>query len=251
MIPGGEVTLEYVAGQSGPAVVAAGYPLTFNVRVTNNTDRYIRGMSDGFTLYSPDGANFGSIGLPGDSVWWDGIGFAVRWTFDPTAGEPFGSMAFAFPEWHGWGGDTTYTLGFPPGATGVSYHINVEPFGEEDIGKTICFDSAFFGNGGKWMWVVDGDNTLHPSWDGPHCYTIEEAVYMPGDIDVDGEIAIADLVWLVDYMFLSGAVPPVLEACDLNGDCIKPDISDLIYLVDYMFNGGNSPLFSCTRPSNI
>ncbi len=249
MIPGGEVTLEFVAGQSGPTVVAAGYPLTFNVRVTNNTDRYIQGMANGFNLYSPDGANIGNIDLPPDTMWWTELGYGSTWTFDPVAGEPFGNMGFSIGVWQGFDPDTTYPPGMPPGFTGISYHINVEPFGDEDIGKTICFDSAFFGNAGEWMWAVDGDNRLLPSWDGPHCYTIEEAVYMPGDIDVDGEIAIGDLVMLVDYMFLSGPVPPIMEACDVNGDCIQPDISDLIYMVDYMFDGGDLPLFSCTRPA--
>ena len=251
MVPGGEVTLDFVAGQSGPAVVAAGYPLTFNIRVTNNSDRYIVGMANGFNLYSPDGANIGDIELPDDSVRWEDLVFGSLWTYDPIAGEPFGNMALAWPTWTGLDPDsTTDTLGFPPSATGILYHVKVEPFGDEDIGKTICFDSAFYGNAGRWMWAVDGDNTLLPSWDGPHCFTIEEATYIPGDIDVDGQIAISDLVMLVDYMFLSGPVPPIMEACDVNGDCIQPDISDLIYMVDYMFDDGDLPLFSCTRPSN-
>jgi hypothetical protein len=249
MIPGGEVTLEFVAGQSGPAVVAAGYPLTFNVKVTNNTDRYVMGMANGFNLYSPDGANIGNIDLPPDTMWWAELGYGSTWTFDPIAGEPFGNMGFSIGVWQGWDPDTTYPPGMPPGFTGISYHINVEPFGDEDIGKTICFDSAYFGNAGEWMWAVDGDNTLHPSWDGPHCFTIEDPAYVPGDVDWDGEVAIGDLVWLVEYMFQSGPAPPIMEACDLNGDCIKPDISDLVYLVEYMFDGGDSPLFSCTRPA--
>ena len=248
MIPGGEVTLEFLAGQSGPAVVAAGYALTFNVRVTNSTDGFVQGMANGFNLYSPDGANIGNIELPPDAMWWEELGYGSTWTFEPTAGVPFGNMGFSIGVWQGWEPDTTYPPGMPPGFTGISYHINVEPFGPEDIGKTICFDSAFFGNAGEWMWTVDGDNTLLPSWDGPHCYTIQEATYMPGDIDWDGEIAIGDLTWLVDYMFQSGAAPAILESCDLNGDCVKPDISDLMYLVEYMFDGGSSPLFSCTRP---
>ena len=62
--------------------------------------------------------------------------------------------------------------------------------------------------------------------------------------NIDGSIVedpdISDLVFLVDYMFTSGPVPPCLEEADLevNGGV---DISDLVYLVDYMFTGGPEP----------
>jgi len=74
-----------------------------------------------------------------------------------------------------------------------------------------------------------------------------------GDINHDGapEPDIADLVYLVSYMFQDGPAPP----CDMpyspdcpdhyfaetdvdgNGSCV-PDIADLVYLVTYMFQDG-------------
>ena len=64
-----------------------------------------------------------------------------------------------------------------------------------------------------------------------------------GDIDGDGSstIDIADLVYLVDYMFNGGPEPPVMEAADVDGSGGVIDIADLVYLVDYMFNGGPEP----------
>jgi len=64
-----------------------------------------------------------------------------------------------------------------------------------------------------------------------------------GDINHSGSsIDIADLVYLVDYMFVNGPEPPCFEEADVNGDGAPLiDISDLVYLVDYMFNSGPEP----------
>jgi len=65
-----------------------------------------------------------------------------------------------------------------------------------------------------------------------------------GDIDSSGDplIDIADMVYLVDYMFNQGPPPPVIVAANLDGeDGDIPIISDLVYLVDFMFNQGPAP----------
>lgn len=67
--------------------------------------------------------------------------------------------------------------------------------------------------------------------------------YECGDIDHAGDgVTISDLVYLVDYMFLGGPPPPILEAADVDGSGGPIDIADLVYLVDYMFNGGPAPV---------
>ncbi|MCK4606962.1 MAG: hypothetical protein KAU35_06675, partial [candidate division Zixibacteria bacterium] len=68
--------------------------------------------------------------------------------------------------------------------------------------------------------------------------------WLCGDIDGSGGllIDIADMVYLVDYMFNEGPEPPVMVSADLDGEGGDiPDISDLVYLVDYMFNQGYAP----------
>ena len=71
-----------------------------------------------------------------------------------------------------------------------------------------------------------------------------EIAYICGDADNDGEDPnVADLTFLVDYIFKGGEVPPILEACNvdgLNGNDI--DVADLVYLVDYIFKGGDEPI---------
>ncbi len=61
-----------------------------------------------------------------------------------------------------------------------------------------------------------------------------------GDLNLDGQIDIADLVFMVEWMFAGGPPPEILLTADLNGDG-NVDISDMVYMVDYMFMGGEAP----------
>ncbi len=62
-----------------------------------------------------------------------------------------------------------------------------------------------------------------------------------GDLNLDGQIDIADLVFMVEFMFADGPAPEVLLTADINADGAV-DISDLVAFVDYMFNGGEPPM---------
>lgn len=72
-------------------------------------------------------------------------------------------------------------------------------------------------------------------------------VFIRGNVNNDPAemIDIADLVFLVDYMFgtPSGPQPPCFEEADVDNS-LTLDIADLVYLVDYMFGSGPAPL-SC------
>ena len=61
-----------------------------------------------------------------------------------------------------------------------------------------------------------------------------------GNADGDGGINVADLTYLVDYLFFSGPVPPCPEEgnVDAEGDI---NVADLTYLVDYIFFSGPAP----------
>ena len=65
-----------------------------------------------------------------------------------------------------------------------------------------------------------------------------------GNVDYDAfqEIDIADLVYLVDYMFSGGPEPPCYDEADMDGSGGIIDVADLIYLVHYMFTGGPEPV---------
>ncbi len=65
-----------------------------------------------------------------------------------------------------------------------------------------------------------------------------------GVIGVGGPIDVADLSYLVDYLFRGGAEPPCFEEGNVDG-LTGPgggiDVADLSYLVDYLFRGGPEP----------
>ncbi len=66
------------------------------------------------------------------------------------------------------------------------------------------------------------------------------------DSDLFDVIDIADLVYLVDYMFTAGAEPDCWHEANVDGDLVGDlqqtvDIADLVYLVDYMFDSGPLP----------
>ena len=67
---------------------------------------------------------------------------------------------------------------------------------------------------------------------------------IPGDVDGNGNYYpdVADLVYLVSYMFSGGAEPSCLKESNIDGAGYDhPDISDLVYLVSYVFSYGPEP----------
>ena len=65
-----------------------------------------------------------------------------------------------------------------------------------------------------------------------------EPAYICGDIDGDGsDPNVADLTYLVDYLFRGGPPPPVMDAANVDG-INGVNISDLTALVEYLFRSG-------------
>jgi len=65
-----------------------------------------------------------------------------------------------------------------------------------------------------------------------------EEPFLCGDVDGDDTGPnVADITYLVDYIFFGGSPPPVAEAANVDGDN-GINVADLIYLVDYIFFGG-------------
>ena len=61
----------------------------------------------------------------------------------------------------------------------------------------------------------------------------------------DGNVNIADLTYIVAYLF-GGGPEPIPELCvgDVNGDG-GVNIADLTYIVAYLFGGGTAPVDTC------
>jgi hypothetical protein len=65
-------------------------------------------------------------------------------------------------------------------------------------------------------------------------------VFTYGDANGDGKINIADVVYLINYLFINGPAPEPLQAGDANCDGVI-NTADVVYLINYLFIGGPSP----------
>jgi hypothetical protein len=75
----------------------------------------------------------------------------------------------------------------------------------------------------------DATPVLHPTC----CIT-------PGDVNDDGEVNVADAVYMIVYVFLYGPPPPCPAQADPNCDGAT-NVGDAIYLISYIFKGGPAP----------
>lgn len=61
-----------------------------------------------------------------------------------------------------------------------------------------------------------------------------------GDANADAVISSADVVYLINYLFIGGPEPMPLEAGDPNCDGVVSS-ADVVYLINYLFIGGPPP----------
>jgi len=54
------------------------------------------------------------------------------------------------------------------------------------------------------------------------------------------------VVFIINYIFRSGAEPFPVNSADVNGDCMI-NLGDAIYLIDYIFRGGPGPTSGCVE----
>jgi hypothetical protein len=64
---------------------------------------------------------------------------------------------------------------------------------------------------------------------------------MPGDVTGDEAVDVADVMNLINYLFIGGSAPDPLWIGDCNCD-EAVDVADVMYLINYLFIGGSPPL---------
>ena len=69
---------------------------------------------------------------------------------------------------------------------------------------------------------------------------VRVVAFMRGDSNSDGKVDIADITFIVSYVFRSGPAPVSEETADANSDQ-RVDLSDALFLVNYIFRNGPSP----------
>jgi C1A family cysteine protease len=71
-------------------------------------------------------------------------------------------------------------------------------------------------------------------------FVFECSYVVRGDANGDGNINSADVVYLINYLFVGGPAPEPLEAGDVNCDDTI-NSADVVYLINYLFVGGPPP----------
>ena len=66
------------------------------------------------------------------------------------------------------------------------------------------------------------------------------ARYMAGDATSDGIIDVADIVYLVNYLYRGGSEPSPVESGDATCDGVV-NVADIVFLVNYLYRGGDPP----------
>ncbi len=73
------------------------------------------------------------------------------------------------------------------------------------------------------------------------CTTIKYFQALRGDVNRDWVINVADVVYLINYLFIGGPAPvPILQVGDVNCDTVI-NVTDVVYLINYLFIGGPPP----------
>jgi hypothetical protein len=108
---------------------------------------------------------------------------------------------------------------------------------------------------------------LDPTWNDENCYLVvfvqrdDSGMIKPvfrsakselssgpnwvfGDANGDGIVDVADVVYLINYLFTEGPPPEPMAAGDANDDCVV-DIADVVYLLNYLFLEGDPPKEGC------
>ncbi len=68
--------------------------------------------------------------------------------------------------------------------------------------------------------------------------------FLCGDTDGDGMVNIADVVYLIDYVFGGGPPPDPLLAGDVDCNALV-NIADVVYLINFIFGDGPEPCAGC------
>jgi M6 family metalloprotease-like protein len=126
----------------------------------------------------------------------------------------------------------------------LKYDLYVSTSSNFHLDSTVVYDSLLISHHtdtleiDRFYWKVRTYNNSVERWSN-QTWTFLSAIR--GDVNADKEVAIADVVYLINYLFKSGPEPvpePVIG--DVNCDD-NVEITDAVYLVNYLFKGGPPP----------
>ncbi|HVP37295.1 MAG TPA: dockerin type I domain-containing protein [Terriglobales bacterium] len=102
---------------------------------------------------------------------------------------------------------------------------------------STTYDPDLIETGRTYYWRIvsrnnQGDSTAGPVWS---FFFIAR-----GDCDGNGNINVADLLYLINYLFRSGPAPHPIKVADVDCDDYET-VNDVVYLINYLFKSGIPP----------
>lgn len=220
------VTIDHVDGLSPMGNIPEGSTLTFHIRFFNDAGNQ-DAVSNGYQI-SGEGYDWTTV----SGVW--NPDFYVYFDF-----------TFVNPITTGSGADT---IGF---AALCGSHIPGLPADYDDIAHTftigpitrgtgpLVVDSSFWYPANYWLWGPYS-NEGDVGWGGPYEYE-QSCCTQVADINQDGRVDALDLMYLVEWMWMSGPEIPCPEEANVDGNG-QVDAMDLAYFVEWLWAGGPAPV---------
>jgi len=179
----GIISIGSIDGQTGPFEITTDQEIIFSMKFINNTGSDIYGFTNGFKIYSPDGATWNtSIGDTTGILGLEEFNLAVIMDEFGITGSGIDTL--------GLGMVSLFGPGMVDGFDDYPYTITIGPIDPIHEGKTICIDSSFFPPSGTWLWSSNSSGSFQPDWNGPFCYTITPPPVAFFSLDnVEGAIA--------------------------------------------------------------
>jgi len=149
-----------------PDTVKTGTAIVFTIGWENTTGAALTGSTNGFTVYSTDGASWPGVDI--DTLVLAGAGWGARYEGGVF---PVENADGTSPDTVGIGGFSIGVPHFEDGFNQNVHTITVGAMAASNSGKHICLDSSKydFTANNDWLWAT---NPSVPSWSGPHCFTI-------------------------------------------------------------------------------
>jgi hypothetical protein len=132
------------------------------------------------------------------------------------------------------------------------YHIQISEYSsfastiysDYVYNTTLSVSGGYFLEGSQYFWRVSAMDSLgHASSYQTEPFSFTMLGFVCGDANANGAVNIADVSYLVAFLFGIPTGPPPIPfvAGDENGDG-KVNVSDVSYLVAYLFGGGPPPV---------
>ncbi len=122
------------------------------------------GITHGFRVYSPTGAEWTSSSIDTANIGLDSMFEMIELYPINSDGEDVDTLTIGLI--------SIFKPAIAPGYDDSVWSITIGPIDETWDGHQICIDSCYFDPGGDWAWWIDGTESIISEWQGEQCWEI-------------------------------------------------------------------------------